>query len=62
MLKSKRSNRKRPLPEERIELVVPAELKTKARERARKEKLPLQVFIRLALEKYMLDHQKPSVT
>jgi hypothetical protein len=36
-----------------MELVVPAELKAKAREHAAKAKLPLQVFVRLALEKQM---------
>jgi hypothetical protein len=52
-LKSYSRNRKRPLPTERLELVMPAELKTQIHEHAQKEKLPMQVFVRLVLEKYM---------
>jgi len=36
-----------------MELIVPAELKARAREQAARAKLPLQVFVRLALEKQM---------
>lgn len=46
-----RPDRKRPLPEERLQLVVPAELKKRFQALALKEKIPMQVLIRLAMEK-----------
>ena len=48
-----RSNRKRPSPNERIEIIVPAPLKAAAAELAAREKLPLRIFVRRALEKEM---------
>ncbi len=46
-------NRKWPSTDERIGLVVPPLLKKRAMERARQERLPLQVFVRLAIEKQL---------
>jgi predicted DNA binding CopG/RHH family protein len=46
-------NRKWPSTDERIGLVVPPSLKQRAVERARQERLPLQVFVRLAIEKQL---------
>jgi hypothetical protein len=43
--------RKRPLPEERLEVILPADLKLKAQQAAQAAKLPLRVYARLALEK-----------
>jgi hypothetical protein len=54
--KSYSRNRKRPLPTERLELVMPAELKTYIHERAQEAKLPMQVFVRLVLEKHMKEN------
>lgn len=51
-------NRKWPPTEERIGLVVPPEWKKRAMERARQERLPLQVFIRLAVDKQL--HQEEA--
>lgn len=40
-----------------MQLVVPAALKARARAQAEREKLPLQVFVRLALEKQLREVQ-----
>jgi len=50
--------RKRPSPEERIELVVPASLKDEARERADAAKMSLAMFVRMAL---LREIREPSI-
>lgn len=50
---AKSSNRKRPSPDERLELIVPAHLKRAIVERAEAERLPARVLVRLAVERYL---------
>jgi len=54
---TRRSNRKRPSPDERIEIIVPAPMKAAAAEIAAREKLPLRIFVRRALEREMREVQ-----
>ncbi len=57
------SKRKRPSNEQRVELVIPAELKARAATRARQEQLPLQVWVRIAMERLLdEDPRKPLFT